>query len=39
VIFSKSYCPYCTSAKDLFATRFPNANVKVLECVVLLCMM
>ncbi|KAI0249526.1 thioredoxin-like protein [Lactifluus subvellereus] len=31
VIFSKSYCPYCKSAKDLFATRFPDVNVKVLE--------
>jgi len=31
VIFSKSYCPYCQSAKDLFTTRFPDVNVKVLE--------
>jgi hypothetical protein len=34
VIFSKSYCPYCKSAKDLFATRFPDVSVEVLECVV-----
>ena len=33
VIFSKSYCPYCKGAKDLFATRFPDVHVKVLECV------
>jgi hypothetical protein len=33
VIFSKSYCPYCTRAKDLFATNFPDLHVKVLECV------
>jgi hypothetical protein len=33
VIFSKSYCPYCKGAKDLFATRFPDVDVKVLECV------
>jgi len=31
VIFSKSYCPYCQGAKDLFTTRFPDVNVKVLE--------
>jgi len=31
VIFSKSYCPYCKGAKDLFATRFPDVHVKVLE--------
>ncbi|KAI9513106.1 thioredoxin-like protein [Russula earlei] len=31
VIFSKSYCPYCKSAKDLFATKFPDVQVKVLE--------
>ncbi|KAI0005539.1 glutaredoxin [Russula compacta] len=31
VIFSKSFCPYCGSAKDLFATRFPDVHVKVLE--------
>jgi hypothetical protein len=33
VIFSKSYCPYCKRAKDLFATNFPDLHVKVLECV------
>lgn len=31
VIFSKSYCPYCKRAKDLFATNFPDLHVKVLE--------
>ncbi|KAI0307639.1 thioredoxin-like protein [Multifurca ochricompacta] len=31
VIFSKSYCPYCKSAKDLFSTRFPNVDVKIME--------
>ncbi|KAH9056949.1 thioredoxin-like protein [Lactarius vividus] len=31
VIFSKSYCPYCKRAKDLFTTAFPNVEVKVLE--------
>ena len=34
VIFSKSYCPYCSRAKDLFATHLPDVHVKVLECVV-----
>jgi len=34
VIFSKSYCPFCKSAKDLFSTKFPDIPVKVLECVV-----
>lgn len=37
VIFSKSYCPYCTRAKDLFATAFPDVEVNVLECVSLMC--
>jgi len=31
VIFSKSYCPYCTRAKDLFATVFPEVEAEVLE--------
>ncbi|KAI9454897.1 putative GRX1-glutaredoxin, partial [Lactarius psammicola] len=31
VIFSKSYCPYCKRAKDLFAAVFPDVEVKVLE--------
>ncbi|KAH8991953.1 thioredoxin-like protein [Lactarius akahatsu] len=31
VIFSKSYCPYCKRAKDLFTTAFPGVEVKVLE--------
>ncbi|KAI9513104.1 thioredoxin-like protein [Russula earlei] len=31
VIFSKSHCPYCRRAKDLFATKFPDEQVKVLE--------
>ncbi|KAH9996505.1 thioredoxin-like protein, partial [Russula vinacea] len=31
VIFSKSYCPYCSRAKDLFATHLPDVHVKVLE--------
>ncbi|KAF8481012.1 thioredoxin-like protein [Russula ochroleuca] len=31
VIFSKSYCPFCTRAKDLFATHLPDVHVKVLE--------
>jgi len=31
VIFSKSYCPYCKRAKDLFVTNFPDLHVKVLE--------
>jgi glutaredoxin len=33
VIFSKSYCPYCKGAKDLFATTFPDVQIRVLECV------
>ncbi|KAI0271461.1 thioredoxin-like protein [Gloeopeniophorella convolvens] len=31
VIFSKSYCPYCRRAKNLFATEFPDVPVTVLE--------
>jgi len=31
VIFSKSYCPYCASAKDLFSAKFPDVHIKVLE--------
>jgi len=29
VIFSKTYCPYCSRVKDLFKTL--NANTKVIE--------
>ncbi len=31
VIYSKVYCPYCTSTKQLFNTKFPNVQVKVIE--------
>ncbi|EAU92516.1 hypothetical protein CC1G_00735 [Coprinopsis cinerea okayama7 len=31
VIFSKSYCPYCRKAKNLFAEKFPQVEPKVLE--------
>ena len=29
VIFSKSYCPYCTTTKQLFQSK--NINAKVIE--------
>ncbi|KAI6024346.1 thioredoxin-like protein [Pisolithus marmoratus] len=31
VIFSKSYCPYCAETKQLFQSRFPGVQVKVIE--------
>mmetsp|Transcript_26947 Transcript_26947/g.30830 ORF Transcript_26947/g.30830 Transcript_26947/m.30830 type:complete len:134 (-) Transcript_26947:179-580(-) len=31
VLYSKTYCPYCTNAKSLFKTNFPNATTKVVE--------
>ena len=31
VIFSKTYCPYCSRAKSLFASQFPSNQTKVLE--------
>ncbi|ESK89706.1 glutaredoxin [Moniliophthora roreri MCA 2997] len=30
-VFSKSYCPYCKSAKSLLRTNFPGVSVKVFE--------
>ncbi|KIK63013.1 hypothetical protein GYMLUDRAFT_41313 [Collybiopsis luxurians FD-317 M1] len=30
-IFSKTTCPFCSSTKSLFATKFPNVPAKVLE--------
>mmetsp|Transcript_28601 Transcript_28601/g.44480 ORF Transcript_28601/g.44480 Transcript_28601/m.44480 type:complete len:111 (+) Transcript_28601:103-435(+) len=30
VVFSKSYCPYCSQTKSTFAG-IPNANAKVIE--------
>lgn len=32
-VFSKSYCPYCKRAKNLFATKYADAEIKVIECV------
>jgi hypothetical protein len=34
-IFSKSWCPYCASTKTLFATKFPEIQAEIVECVVL----
>ncbi|KAF8640910.1 hypothetical protein AX17_000558 [Amanita inopinata Kibby_2008] len=31
VIFSKSWCPYCRNAKTLFATKYKDEAVKILE--------
>mmetsp|Transcript_5780 Transcript_5780/g.7118 ORF Transcript_5780/g.7118 Transcript_5780/m.7118 type:complete len:136 (-) Transcript_5780:211-618(-) len=31
VIYSKTYCPYCTSTKQFFNQQFPNADTKVIE--------
>ncbi|GFH51130.1 hypothetical protein CTEN210_07606 [Chaetoceros tenuissimus] len=31
VIYSKSYCPFCTRTKNLFKTQFPNVKAKILE--------
>ena len=31
VVYSKSYCPYCITTKQLFATQFPNVDTKVIE--------
>lgn len=31
VIFSKSYCPYCTNTKLLFATNFVKKDIKIIE--------
>ncbi|KAF9262538.1 glutaredoxin [Marasmius fiardii PR-910] len=30
-VFSKSWCPFCHSAKSLFTSNFPNASIKVIE--------
>ncbi|KAF9011433.1 glutaredoxin [Cyathus striatus] len=30
-IFSKSYCPYCKSAKKLFADKYPTVKTTVYE--------
>ncbi|KAF8799911.1 glutaredoxin [Phlegmacium glaucopus] len=31
IIFSKSYCPYCTSVKALFTNNFPGVKFHVIE--------
>lgn len=31
VIYSKSYCPFCTRTKNLFKMQFPNVKAKVIE--------
>jgi hypothetical protein len=33
MIFSKSWCPYCTKTKKLFKEKYPHAQVKVIEYV------
>ncbi|KAF9052357.1 glutaredoxin, partial [Hymenopellis radicata] len=30
-VFSKSYCPYCRQAKNLFANKFPDAQIGIVE--------
>ncbi|KAG7091452.1 hypothetical protein E1B28_010486 [Marasmius oreades] len=30
-VFSKSWCSFCHSTKDLFNTNFPNTSIKVVE--------
>ncbi|KAI9566310.1 thioredoxin-like protein [Boletus coccyginus] len=31
VVFSKSYCPFCSETKDYFASRYPLETVEVVE--------
>jgi glutaredoxin 3 len=31
VVFSKSYCPYCTTTKDLLRQKLPSVDVAVYE--------
>ena len=31
VVYSKTYCPYCTSTKQLFAREFANIDTKIIE--------
>ena len=31
MIYSKTYCPYCTRTKSLFQNEFQDKNVKVFE--------
>ncbi|KAF9235384.1 thioredoxin-like protein [Melanogaster broomeanus] len=31
VVFSKTYCPYCTATKNYFASNYPNEEVEVVE--------
>eukprot|EP00566_Odontella_aurita_P024828 CAMPEP_0113558926 /NCGR_PEP_ID=MMETSP0015_2-20120614/18618_1 /TAXON_ID=2838 /ORGANISM="Odontella" /LENGTH=98 /DNA_ID=CAMNT_0000460517 /DNA_START=237 /DNA_END=533 /DNA_ORIENTATION=+ /assembly_acc=CAM_ASM_000160 len=31
VIFSKSYCPYCSTTKSLFQSKFPGVAARVIE--------
>jgi glutaredoxin 3 len=35
-IFSKSYCPYCKSVKQLFASEFPDVKPTIYEYVSLI---
>ncbi|KAF9073451.1 hypothetical protein BDP27DRAFT_1417273 [Rhodocollybia butyracea] len=30
-VFSKTTCPFCSSTKSLFSTKFPDTPVKVIE--------
>ncbi|KAF8920571.1 glutaredoxin [Mucidula mucida] len=30
-VFSKSYCPYCKQAKNLFSKKFPDAQIGIVE--------
>ncbi len=31
LIYSKTYCPYCTKTKQLFQSQFPDVSVKIVE--------
>lgn len=33
VVFSKSYCPFCSETKGYFTSRYPLETVEVVECV------
>ncbi|KAF9029784.1 glutaredoxin [Hymenopellis radicata] len=30
-VFSKTHCPYCRRAKALFADKYPDADIKIVE--------
>ena len=32
-VFSKSYCPYCRSAKSLLQKEYADQDIEIVECV------